>query len=365
MRVALVAAATTHHDDTDRTRRVRRLAELLREDGHDVVVCCARWWGGEVSRFETDGLAYRAVADEPRGDAFAARLPVVLPAVAPDVVCVVHDRPTHVLGARLGAAFARAPLVVDWYDVRDPDGAEGLVPRLRAVARDRAEFLASRVPERIVAPSRLVRRRVYELSARDGGVEVVPNAIDFDRITATDPVEAADVVLSGRLDADANVESLLLALAELREFGWRALVVGDGPMRERYERQARDLRIDDRVSFAGDLSLDERIARFRGAHVCVHTAARTPFPTDLLWALACGCAGIVEYRADSAAHELVERWDRGFLATGDEELSAYLREAADLERKDVEERFADYDEERVLEEYERVFADARDSFGPI
>jgi glycosyltransferase involved in cell wall biosynthesis len=170
-------------------------------------------------------------------------------------------------------------------------------------------------------------------------------------IRATEPTDGGDIVYARRLDADANLESLLLALAELRTSDWSATVIGDGPARAAYERQAADLRIDDRVAFTGTLSREQRVARYRGAHAFVHTARRTPFATELLWALASGCTGVVEYHAESSAHELVEARERGFLATGGDELVDCLRGAAGLARRDIDEEFAAFDEERVADRY--------------
>jgi len=54
-----------------------------------------------------------------------------------------------------------------------------------------------------------------------------------------EPGEAIDVIYARRLDEGANLESLLLGLAELRGRDWQANVIGDGPERETYERLAR------------------------------------------------------------------------------------------------------------------------------
>ncbi|MFC7177095.1 glycosyltransferase [Halosegnis marinus] len=156
------------------------------------------------------------------------------------------------------------------------------------------------------------------------------------------------MVAGRRLDADANLESLFLGLAELREDDWTAAVVGDGPARAEFERTAADLRIDDRVRFVGDVSREERIALYRGAHTFVHTARREQFATELMWALACGCVGVVEYQSDSAAHELVEGRERGFRATSSEEIADAVVAAREYGRRTVDESMARYDRERVL-----------------
>jgi glycosyltransferase involved in cell wall biosynthesis len=271
------------------------------------------------------------------------------------VVHAAHDRPGAVLAARTGAAAARAPLVVDWYDATgdEPGG------RLRSAVADRLRRRAARAPARVVAPSRLVQTGVRELGVPESRTAVVPTGLDLDLIDEVEPEDGGDVVYSRTLDADANLESLLLALAEFRTRDWRAVVIGDGPERESYERQARDLRIDDRVAFVGEQPLERRLALFRGAHVYVHTARRTPFAADLARALACGCVGVAEYHADSAAHELVERRARGLLVTDDGELVECLRAAADLERRDRDGGVDDLGVDAVRRRYLDLYEDLR------
>ena len=350
MRVALVAAVTHFHRETERTWRTRRFADLLADAGHDVVVCSARWWTGDARTVEHGDVTYRGVTGHPDDRGFGASLATVLPRIGPDVVHAVHDVPRHVLGAAAGARLARAPLVVDWYDCDPAPTNPGGLAGLSVAAGERLRERAARSPDLVVTPSRTVQTRVRELGADGDQMAVVPNPIDLDAIRDAPVGDGGDVVYSRHLDADANLESLLLALAEYRERGWSATVVGDGPAREAYEEQARDLRIDDRITFTGALPVAERIPLFKGAHAYVHTARRTPFATDLCRALACGCVGVVEYHEDSSAHELVEQRQRGFLATGDEELVDHIAAAADLPRMDVDESFAEYDGPAVIED---------------
>jgi glycosyltransferase involved in cell wall biosynthesis len=206
-----------------------------------------------------------------------------------------------------------------------------------------------------VTPSETVETTVREHGVDGRRVRVIPTGIDVETIEAIEPAESGDIVYSRRLDEGANLETLLLALAEFREYDWNATIIGDGPQRAAYERQARDLRIDDRVEFVGDLPVAERIARFKNAHVYVHTAEYTPFAHDLLRALAAGCVSIVEYHEDSSAHELVVHEDRGFTATSPEELTRRLAAAGDLESLCFDEDFADFADEAFLEAYLDIY----------
>ncbi|MFP8953916.1 glycosyltransferase family 4 protein [Natrialbaceae archaeon A-arb3/5] len=351
MRVAFVSFETVYHRDTETNQRLQSVATLLREQDHDVHFFCAQFWDGEVDTFEREDITYHAVApDLDSRSSFLLRLPFALSALDPDVVHASAHPPGQVITADVGATLARAPTFLEWY-------GDGGISQTWWTRR------AAKRADRIVTPSNLVATWVRELGLGDEAVDVVPNPIDFDRIRDVQPDESVDVVYARRLDADANLESLFLALAELRRREWHVTVIGDGPERSVYERLASDLRIEDRITFAGEVPLDERIAAYRGAHVFAQTAEHCAFPTEMLWALASGCIGIVEYQADSSAHELVEGWDRGFRTTSEEELADAILEAGDLEHRTVDETFADYDRDVVRDRYLTAYRSLQDSSG--
>ena len=346
MDVAVVASGPRDEVAAEAADRLDWLAGALDARGHDVTLFGPGWWGdrGVVG----DGVAYRPLTrdDDPPPRRLAVRLPAALREAEPDVVHAAHGNPLAVGAAAATCTLLGVPLVVDWYDLRAASAAP------RAVRR-----LAARAPDLVVAPSRLVETGLRELGRTRRDVRVVPTPVDFEALRAVDPDPVADIVYSRRLDGGANLESLLLSLAELRELDWEAAVVGDGPARGRYEDQAADLRIDDRVHFLGERPLERRLALFRGAHVYVHTAHEAPFATDLLRAMACGCVGVAEYHADSAAHELIEHRDRGIRVTTEEELVEALRDAADLERLDIDESLAGFDVEPVLDRWLGAYRD--------
>lgn len=356
MRVAFVAEVTAQHEDTGRTRRLRRIAELLANRGHEITVFCAQWWDGDHETFERDDVEYHAVTrdspDHAPSRRFALSLPGALRRAKPDVIHAAAV-PKHVLAAKTASKLVRAPLVVDWYESPSETGG----------ASSKSLRMAAGAPDEVITPSETVRTRVRELGADGDDVRVIPNSIDMDAIREAQVVEGANIVYSRRLDEDANVESLFLALAELRDKGWHAVIIGDGPEREGYERQASDLRIDDRVEFTGAQPVEKRIPVFRGAHVYVQTARREAFPTDLLRALACGCVGVVEYHVESSAHELVEQEERTFRTTSEQELTEALRSAAELLRMTENEEFERYDDDPVLEQYLDCYRDVQDSYG--
>ncbi|MFB6228766.1 MAG: glycosyltransferase [Halobacteriales archaeon] len=352
MRVAVVAERTVHHAETDATTRTSRLASGLAERGHEVTVFCSQWWDDDEAEMtaEVDGVTHRAVTRHPSAPdlRFAARLPRVVGEFAPDVIHARHEPPAIVLGAGTARRLARAPLVVDWYG-----------DDLRTDRTRRARRLAVGTPDRVIVPSRLVETRVRELGVPAEGVERIPDAIDMGVIRDADPESAADIVYARRLDDDAGLESLFLALAELRGRDWSLAVLGDGPERDAYERQAADFRIDDRVRFLGAQPLEREIAIMKGARAAVHTAHHAPFPPEFLRALACGCVGIAVYRAASSAHELIETHPRGIRVSSDHQLADAIRQAAGMDHRTVEPSFSPFNMDAVLDRYLACYRDVR------
>ena len=338
MRVAFVSLFAPGHGDTPARTRTRRTARGLADRGHDVTWLCARWWGGDHDRFEEDGITYRSVIAEPSPSTFAARLPLVLRRLDPDVVHAVNTPPAPGIAATVAGSLSRTPVVVDWWRDHPADSRR----RYRLLARS---------ADAVTTPSRTTKTRIREYGVAGDDVRVLPESIDFDLVTDASVADGYNAVYSRRLDRHANAETFLLGLAELRGRDWTAAVVGDGPERARIEAMASDLRIDDRVDFLGELPLRERVAVFKGTHVVVATATWETFATELLWALACGCVALVEYQADSSAHELVEGRKRGRLVTSPAELADEFVAVGDLERRSLDRDFARYDHDAVLEQY--------------
>ena len=351
MRIAFVAATTAHRADDWYARRTQAVAERLAARGHEVTVCCTQWWDGDHPEFDFEGVTYRRVTTDPAPRAFVTKLPLVLTSVRPDVVHAVTDPYLAVPIAKVTARLRRTPTVGEWW--ARPDAT---IPPWR-------RRWAARSPDRLLVPSRTVGTAAREWGAADDAVTVVPDSVDMAGIRSAPVDPRADIVYARTLDDHANVEEFLLALAELRGHEWRAAVIGDGPARPDAERTARDLRIADRVEFLGALDPAEQRPILKGAQVFVQTATWAPFATGLLRALACGCVGVVEYQADSAAHELVEEDPRGSLVTSPPEIASEIVAAAELEAWTVNEDYAPYDHDAIVDQYVECYEQVVAEYG--
>ncbi len=336
MRLAFVSVESPREPRSEGARRLDRFARGLAARDHDVTVCCPRFWkwGPEHEEpprtYDIEGVTYRS-AGEGSVERALTSLPSAIRRVDPAVVHASIAPGWHPFGLALAASISRTPVVLDW----SGEPVEGpLAPRTLPSTP-------------VLVPSRTVHTRARERGVDGDRLRILPGFVEPDRVDGTDPVTGSDVVTAARLDGNADVESLLLALRE-RDGACSAAVIGDGPERARLERQAADLGLSDRVSFLGDVPTTERIARYRGARVFVECEATSPFGQELLRALVCGCAGIAEYRVDSAAHELVERRERGFPITDPSDLVGALDEALAISHATRSDRFEAYEADRVL-----------------
>lgn len=354
MRIAFVTMETHHTRDDPAMWRRTRLIRLLSQTDHEVVVCCRRWWDGDHPTFEQDGINYHAVCSDETVGRFAAKLPFVLRAESPDVVHLPNTPAKLVRAASPVCQLLRIPVVVDWWTAADSDSPGS---RKRAAKK----------PDRLVVPSEMVKTTVREYGAAAAAVNKIPEGLDFELIESAPTNEEFDVVYSRYLDASANVETFLLALAELRDKDWSAAIIGNGPAASECERMARDLRIRDRVSFLGRLNDEQRVAILKGAHVFAQTAEEEPFATNLLWALACGCVGIAEYQINSAAHELVEEKSRlpstrGELVSSPQELADEIVAAGELEHRSIDPEYEQYDYSSLREQYLACYRTAIENY---
>ncbi|PSQ36046.1 glycosyl transferase family 1 [Halobacteriales archaeon SW_12_69_24] len=348
MRIAVVIEDPPPLADRAGAVRLYRLAREFADRGHDATVYCTGWWTHDRRRIDDDGVTFEAVTVAPARTSFLARLPALLARDRPDAVVVSPSPPGAAVAASVGGSLARAPVVCDWVgDEPGPDDPRRLAP-------------AARAPGVVVTPSELQRTRVRELGVDEADTRVIPQSIDFSRVAETPPRgrDGPEAVYARRLDAAANLESFLLALAELRKRDdWTATVVGDGPARADYEQQADDLGIGDRVAFVGDVDREARIAAYRAADAFVQTAVREQFAEELLWALAAGCVGVVEYQADSSAHELLAGHDRGIRVTESEALDDAIEDAWTFVHRDLAESYCEYDHAAVAGDYVELFRD--------
>jgi len=184
--------------------------------------------------------------------------------------------------------------------------------------------------DRIVVASPQVAQFADELQPFLSKCVVIPYALDPDqhaltpalatRVAAIRSEDARPMVLFvGRLVPYKGVDVLLRALVGMDA---RAVIVGDGPLRGELEALARELRIDDRVHFAGNASAGELAALYNACDVfalpsitraeafgmvqieamsCRKPVVCTDLPSGVPWVNQHGSTGLVVPPGDVAA----------------------------------------------------------------
>jgi glycosyltransferase involved in cell wall biosynthesis len=146
----------------------------------------------------------------------------------------------------------------------------------------------------------LERRKIPLCKGGDRGI------FSKEPIPLSTPVK---VVTVGRLVPWKRVDHLIEALAGCAEAG--LVIVGDGPQRHRLEGIARELRMDDRVYFAGQRTKAETLSLMAACDLFVLNSTYEGFPHVVLEAM---CLGLpVVATAVGGTPELVRDGENGVL----------------------------------------------------
>jgi glycosyltransferase involved in cell wall biosynthesis len=90
--------------------------------------------------------------------------------------------------------------------------------------------------------------------------------LPFPEVLSSEPVK---LVFVGQCVRRKGLDLALRALGELRSANWVLSVIGDGPQRTELEHLAKQLSIDDRVSFLGVMSNEAAVHRIESADLLI------------------------------------------------------------------------------------------------
>jgi glycosyltransferase involved in cell wall biosynthesis len=178
---------------------------------------------------------------------------------------------------------------------------------LARTAREKPQALVYRAMERriareadaVVAISENVREDIERIATADPDrIHDIPNGVDIERFhpDAADRTGRFTVHFQGRLVGMKNPDLLVEAVAR-SEGDWRLTVGGDGPLRERLARRAREAGVDDRVELLGYVPDEELPATYARSHVYALPSDYEGMPLTVLEAAAAGCALVASPRA--------------------------------------------------------------------
>lgn len=184
-----------------------------------------------------------------------------------------------------------------WYEYLGGKGALG-----RTV-----EMAAAKLTDKNIAVSKRTKKDLERLGVT--GVQVIPNGIDFERIEQVKAADReSDIVCVGRLVGHKNVDMLIraLGLASKEVPDIQAVIIGDGPERERLEALVRELGLEKNIDFTGFLDdYDDAIALMKSSKVFASPSTREGFGMAALEANACGLPVVTVPHRMNAVCDLV------------------------------------------------------------
>jgi glycosyltransferase involved in cell wall biosynthesis len=229
----------------------------------------------------------------------------------PDLLST-HGAKVGMLG-RLAARSLGLPLIVTVHGWACAPGT----PAIQAAVSRSLERLIGRLAKKVITVSDF--DRVFGLKASlvsgeqvitvHNGMPDVPT-----RLRAAPEREPARLAMIARFEPQKDHETLLRALAALRNLPWELDLIGDGPGRQRMELLAADLGIRDRIRFLGQLS--EVTQTLADAQVSLLISNWEGFPRSILESMRAGLpviassvGGVDESVRDGETGYLIPRGD--------------------------------------------------------
>ncbi len=216
---------------------------------------------------------------------------------------------------------------------------------------------------RIVAVSEFTRQ--LALRNYDQDIQVIPNGIDLN-CSASEPVQVNDcprLVFAGRFMAQKDPVQVVRILKELKDLPWECVMIGDGPLMPEVKQEIEAQSLEDRFKLTGWIVPEQVLEWFEQSDILFMPSLSEGLPVVGVQALSRGLAivasragGFVDLVADGENGYLVDRQDTArFVVRLGELLSDRQRLLAF--RKSSLKKAVDFDIDRVVDEYERLFTE--------
>lgn len=154
----------------------------------------------------------------------------------------------------------------------------------------------------VTAVSRMLKDKIIGMGVEPQRVHYIPNGVDrtlfkhMDRFTCRRHLGLDDrtglLLFVGKFRTVKGVEYLLEALFLLEKqhkLDFNTVLIGSGPLEERYRRIVEDCGLKKRVRFAGNRKHEEICIWMSAADLFCLPSLREGMPNVILEALACGC----------------------------------------------------------------------------
>ena len=268
---------------------VRDMARNLNRRGFRATVLVGGAGGEVIQELVGAGVQFRILsclerAIHPLKDlAAVAQITAALRQLQPDIVST-HTAKAGLLG-RLACGVLGLPVLFTPHGWAISDRISSRGARLFRLAEQAAAPLASYIVNVCEAERSLARRHRI---ARDEKLLVIHNGVEDvpDRLRADAGGEPPRIVMVARFEQPKDHETLLRALAPLKEMAWTLELVGGGPQQREIRALSGSLGLDGRLHFHGSSqSVAERLA---ASQIFVLASRSEGFPRSILEAMRAG-----------------------------------------------------------------------------
>jgi glycosyltransferase involved in cell wall biosynthesis len=326
VRICLVYDCLYPHTIGGAERWYRNLAERLVREGHEVTYLTLRQW----ERGTDPGVpGVRVFAVAPRMALYGAdgRRRIVPPlAFGAGVLWhlllrgrryeAVHTASFpyfSTLAAAMVRPLQRFRLVVDWHELWTRNYWRAYLGPVGGWFGWRVQRLCTRVPQQAFCFSQLNLERL-----RAEGLRRAPQRLAglYAGPQPADPTRSEPVVLfAGRHIPEKRVSAVVPALARARDYvpELRGLILGDGPERGAVLEAITKHGLDGAASAPGFVDAEELERNLRRALCLVVPSRREGYGLVVVEAAAAGTPSIVARAPESAATELIEEGENGFI----------------------------------------------------
>jgi glycosyltransferase involved in cell wall biosynthesis len=143
-------------------------------------------------------------------------------------------------------------------------------------------------------------------------ISIIPNGVDLELYkTEQRDWKSPHLLSAGRIVHQKGLDLAMHALAELKHLSWQWTIAGDGPQLAVLQTLARELHIEDRITFAGWQTREQIIGQYRQANTFLFPSRHEGMPNAVLEAMASGLPVIASRIAGS--EELVVNGETGYL----------------------------------------------------
>jgi len=257
--------------------------------------------------------------------------------------------------------FLRVPLVTTLH-LGALEGNEKLLNFLVRLYEATMGRYILRASDAVTAVSAAVAEHGGQVSGAKRRIQVIPNGVDTVVFQPGQVPEKPEIIFVGRLVPNKGPLTMVRAAARVnrRYPEARFTLVGDGPQRQRLEREAARLGIAGAVRFTG--VRDDVPEMLRQATVFVRPSTLEGLPLTILEAMACGLPVVAT--PVGGTPEVVRDGDQGLLIPVDDEaaLAAAILKllddpaaATEMGRRGRETVVHGYDWEKVVAHTEEVY----------